>query len=97
MNDATVHIPVGVVTTTLAAIGVVVASVLTAWLARRSHRDDSLRTDVAALRGEVASARTETAAARRENRILADYVHQLRTLLDEAGEDVPPWPEGLTT
>ncbi len=92
-----VTLPVGVVTTVLTTLGVILAAALTALVARRSHRDDNLRTDVARLSTDVAAARAEAADVRRENRILADYVHQLRTLLDDAGEDVPPWPDGLTT
>lgn len=90
MTESTINIPVGIVTTALVVAGTILVGTLTAWLARRSHRDDNLRKDVASLR-------TEVAGVKRENRILADYVHQLRTLLDEAGEDVPPWPDGLTT
>lgn len=71
------------------AFGLAVAF-LTGVFALRSHRDTNLRDDVKSLRGEVD-------ALRRENRILTNYVHDLRTVIDESGEDVPPWPNGLTT
>lgn len=71
------------------AFGLAVAF-LTGVFALRSHRDTNLRDDVKGLRAEVA-------ALRRENRLLIDYVHALRNDLDESGEDVRPWPDGLTT
>lgn len=80
-TEAGVYLPLGVVTAVVTTIGVVLAAALTAVLARRSHREDSVRDEVRALRREV--------------RLLSDYVHVLRNALDEAGEDVPPYPEAL--
>ncbi|NKY08960.1 hypothetical protein [Cellulomonas hominis] len=76
-----VTIQTPVLTTALTVIGVIAAALIGAWFARRSHREDTVRDEVRALRREV--------------RLLSDYVHVLRNALDEAGEDVPPYPEAL--
>jgi len=92
-----VTIDTSIIVAVVSAAALVIGTTITALVTRRSHQDTALRTDIDRLRAEVAAARAETAQVRRENRVLADYVHQLRALLDEAGEDVPPWPDGLTT
>lgn len=81
-TESGVLVPVGVLTAIVTTVGVILAALITAWLARRSHNDDALRDEVRGLRVEV--------------RLLSDYVLVLRDALDEAGEDVPPWPQGLT-
>lgn len=81
-TEAAVTVPLGVVTATITAIGVVLTAAITAVLARRSHREDNVRDEVRRLSREV--------------RLLSDYVLVLRDRLDEAGEDVPPWPDALT-
>jgi hypothetical protein len=81
-TEAGVYIPLGAATALVSTIGVVLAAALTAVLARRSHREDNVRDEVRRLSREV--------------RLLSDYVLVLRDRLDEAGEDVPPWPEALT-
>ncbi|MEN1977063.1 hypothetical protein [Cellulomonas olei] len=81
-TEAGLYIPLGVVTAAVTTIGVVLAAALTAVLARRSHREDTVRDEVRRLSREV--------------RLLSDYVLVLRDRLDEAGEDVPPWPDALT-
>ncbi|WP_263119288.1 hypothetical protein [Cellulomonas sp. RIT-PI-Y] len=79
-----------IVVAAVGAAALVIGTTITALVTRRSHRDTDMRADLADLRHRLD-------ASERRERIRDDYIHQLRTLLDEAGEDVPPWPDGLTT
>lgn len=74
----------------------VLAVVITSLLARRAQREMTPAQIIEALRAEVAALRTRLDTAEARERIRDDYILELRDALDEAGEDVPPWPNGLT-
>ncbi|MFB9956979.1 hypothetical protein [Cellulomonas denverensis] len=86
-----------IIVAVVGAAALVIGTTITATFTRRSHRDTNLRADLSELRERLDASDRRLAASERRERIRDDYIHQLRSLLDEVGEDVPPWPEGLTT
>lgn len=86
-----------IVVAVVGAVALVIGTTITATFTRRSHSDNTMRADLTNLRERLDASERRLEASERRERIRDDYIHQLRTLLDEAGEDVPPWPDGLTT
>lgn len=95
--DSGVFVPLGVVTAVVSTIGVILTATITALLARRSHRDSTLRDDLIDMRARLEASERRLEASERRERIRDDYEHQLRADLEAAGLPVRPWPEGLTT
>jgi len=92
-----VTIDPSIVVAVVGAAALVIGTTITATFTRRSHGDTTMRADLTNLRERLDASERRLEASERRERIRDDYIHKLRTLLDEAGEDVPPWPDGLTT
>lgn len=82
-----------ILTSLIALAGVIVAQ----RMARGAQREMYPKDVIADLRIEVAGLREEVSDVVNDNRLLQDYVHQLRSDLSDAGLPVRPWPPGLTS